>query len=209
MATSHLQALLDRLIVATKESPWVDPATKRRARGVVERILAKPDRPPPVTVGPPPAPTPPPPSRPPAAADLGTWAGSMGMAVVQRKGRGRAPHAARPSPRADPDAFYTCVCGAPVKRKNRAAHEASRCPERGESPVGGQARRPHRTAGPGKARRLSSPATAHYGAPGTGGRERDVERGLDATAPYARAYREGGRFGSHPSHDDYGEDGRA
>jgi hypothetical protein len=32
------------------------------------------------------------------------------------------------------------------------------------------------------------------------------ERSLDATRDYAHHYREHGRFGSHPSHDDYGEE---
>lgn len=33
----------------------------------------------------------------------------------------------------------------------------------------------------------------------------ELERQLDATRLYAHAYREGGRYGSHPSHDDYDE----
>jgi hypothetical protein len=36
-----------------------------------------------------------------------------------------------------------------------------------------------------------------------------IERRLDATRDYAHAYREYGRFGSHPSHDDFGDDGNA
>ena len=53
------------------------------------------------------------------------------------------------------------------------------------------------------ARRWSSPATAHYGAASPYIQEHD------ATTEYAATRREHGRFGSHPSHDDYGEAGRA
>jgi hypothetical protein len=33
--------------------------------------------------------------------------------------------------------------------------------------------------------------------------------GEDATVGYAESFRDDGRFGSHPSHDDYGDEGRA
>jgi hypothetical protein len=36
-----------------------------------------------------------------------------------------------------------------------------------------------------------------------------VERRLDATKDYAHAFREQGRFGSHPSHDDFSHEGKA
>ncbi len=35
---------------------------------------------------------------------------------------------------------------------------------------------------------------------------RDIERNLDGARDYYSNYREQGRFGSHPSHDDYGDD---
>lgn len=35
-----------------------------------------------------------------------------------------------------------------------------------------------------------------------------IARKMDATKDYAHTYREQGRFGSHPSHDDYDDEGR-
>jgi hypothetical protein len=37
-------------------------------------------------------------------------------------------------------------------------------------------------------------------------RERDTDRSLDGSRYYGNSYREDGRFGSHPTHDDYGEE---
>lgn len=37
--------------------------------------------------------------------------------------------------------------------------------------------------------------------------QEQLNRALDATKSYGHAYREGGSYGSHPSHDDYDEGG--
>ena len=126
---ADLTDLLDQLIVTNRRAGWVDPATKRRARGVLEQILAQPDRPPaePEAASKPRVPAKPAvrtsPERedtlarllnrqpPQLSREAGLTAGPVIRRYPSRKARRR--QRARRSP-ANPNSFYLCRCDSSV-----------------------------------------------------------------------------------------------
>jgi hypothetical protein len=198
MATPRLRGLLDELIVANRHSPWVDSETKKRMLSLVEQIAAKPDRPPPK---PPPSGLCSPPVGPVSAPNFDPQAGPV-TAKLSRKERPtkRVQGLRKNASFLVQNEFYRCTCGADVKRKTEAKHKG-KCPKRRAS--GKRSSRAPRRRSQESSPRRTSPATDHYGSAHTGAEERR----LDATTGYAHAFREGGQYGSHASHDDYGEEG--
>ena len=87
-------------------------------------------------------------------------------------------------------------CGCPVKKSRLPSHLA----------------RVHRDL-PKTSHRRQQPASVSVASPTSNEFSRSNvietnERQMDYTRPYAHAYREHGRFGSHPSHDDFGDESK-
>jgi hypothetical protein len=114
----------------------------------------------------------------------------------------------------------SCVtCGALLLNEGRLNRHYKRCH------MGPRARRAAAKGAWGKAEKrtgvesrnagLSNRRTQAIAARLDGWKEQVSERNLrddpklDCTRPYAHSYRENGRFGSHPSHDDFGDEGGA
>jgi hypothetical protein len=213
---AQVSKAVDTLVVALGDSQnkWLDATTKERVRAVLGQILAVPDGPAhsgrrrkqlEAPRGPRPAGLPRAPHadnhairrKPPVPL-------SRPQQPRKRLSTGSVPEGRKGATTAgSPEPMFRCSCGSPVKVSNRGRH-ARRCPKMAPASMSvlvlSQSRRKRSSTKRGPRGLVGS--TPHI--------EAEVKTPtLDATIDYAHRYRENGRFGSHPMHDDFGDEGWA
>lgn len=229
MPLPPLVRALDELQRTLQAAEWADVSIKRRAQALIERVLCLPDGPEHIgrkvikadtsrsgTSSTPFLKTQWHSTLERTSANTGGLSSTgVGAAPVKRKlgtrigtkGSGSAAQGA---------GWFRCACGSPVKEVNEERHK-ERCAAKGGARKAGAlpraGRRPtHSPVARGHKGRLVGKGK---GVQKTVGPLRPLieaevpQPNLDATTPYAHAFREHGRFGSHSGHDDYSEDAGA
>ena len=117
-----------------------------------------------------------------------------------------------PSARLVAAPFVTCPkCGCKLKKSKLAWHLQNVYHSKQDQPAppalkgGGPTRRDHSGAGRPKAK----PTAVRPEDLKNEVRQSQISRSTDASKDFAHSFRERGKYGSYPSHDDYGDEGKA